>query len=150
MLAERPLPSDLEERLSALVEDWRADADLAALYLFGSRARGVAGPRSDVDLAVTLRPGLDEAARWRKRLDLIGRAAEILGTDAVDVVALDDAPTALGHRVLRDGRLLCERDPRRRTIVAEDIMRRHLDEEYLRRELDRALAERVREDGFAR
>jgi predicted nucleotidyltransferase len=150
VLAERPLPADLEERLSALAEAWLADVDLAAVYLFGSRARGVAGSRSDVDLAVILATRLDADARWRKRLDLITRASEVLATDAIDVVVLEDAPSALGHRVLRDGRLLCERDPLRRTIVAEDVMRRYLDEEHLRRELDRALAERVREDRFAR
>jgi predicted nucleotidyltransferase len=144
------LPSDLDARLSGLAAAWRDDADLAAAYLFGSRARGDAGPRSDVDLAVILRTGLDADERWRKRLELIGRASEALGTDAVDVLVLDDAPSAVGHRVLRDGRLICERDPARRTAVAEDVMRRYLDEEYLRKELDRALAERVREGRFAR
>jgi predicted nucleotidyltransferase len=150
VLAERPLPPDLPERLSALAEAWRSEADLAALYLFGSLARGTAGLRSDVDLAVILRRDLDAGGRWRKRLELIGRASDLLGTDAVDVVVLEDAPSALGHRVLRDGRLLCERDSARRTAVAEDVMRRYLDEAYLRSELDRALAERVREDRFAR
>jgi hypothetical protein len=61
----------------------------------------------------------------------------------VDVVLLEEAPSAVGQRILRDGRLLCERDPTRRTTVAEGVLRRYLDEEYLRRELDRALAERV-------
>jgi predicted nucleotidyltransferase len=149
VLAERPLPPDVDERLSTLASEWAADVDVAAAYLFGSRARGTAGPRSDVDLAVALRVGLDAAARWKKRLDLIASASRTLSTDAVDVVVLEDAPSALGHRVLRDGRLLCERDPVRRTAVAESVMRRYLDEEFLRKELDRALAERVREGRFA-
>jgi predicted nucleotidyltransferase len=143
------LPPDVDERLSTLASEWAADVDVAAAYLFGSRARGTAGPRSDVDLAVALRVGLDAAARWKKRLDLIASASRTLSTDAVDVVVLEDAPSALGHRVLRDGRLLCERDPVRRTAVAESVMRRYLDEEFLRKELDRALAERVREGRFA-
>lgn len=144
------MPEDLDARLTALAKAWRSDSDLGAVYLFGSRARGDAQPSSDVDLAVILRAGLEGDERWRKRLELVGAASELLGTDAVDVVVLEDAPSALGHRVLRDGRLLFELDPHRRTAVAEDIMRRYLDEEYLRRELDRGLAERVRERRFAR
>ena len=126
------------------------DADVAAVYLFGSRARGHPGPRSDVDLAVILDERLDAAARWRKRLDLMADAARRLGTDAVDLVVLEEAPTVLGHRVLAHGVLLSERDPRRRVEVAERIMRRYLDEAYLRRVLDAGLAQRLREGRFAR
>ncbi len=83
-------------------------------------------------------------------MTLLGRATEVLGTDAVDLVILEDVPIVLAHRVLRDGRLLFERDSHRRVEVAERILRRYADEEYLRRELDRGLADRLREDRFAR
>jgi predicted nucleotidyltransferase len=52
MLAERPLPADLERRIRALPEVWGEDLDVAAVYLFGSRAGAHASPRSDVDIAV--------------------------------------------------------------------------------------------------
>ena len=149
MLAERPLPQDLDRRLDDLVRTWRGDPDLAALYLFGSRAGGHGGPRSDIDLAVVLHQTLDADARWRKRLGLLTEACRRLGTDAVDVVVLEDAPATLGHRVLKDGRLLSDTWPRRRAEVAERIMRQYL-EAYLRRVLDAGLAERLREGRFAR
>ena len=150
MLAERPLPEDLADRLDALCQAWSGDPDLAAIYLFGSRAGGCAGPRSDVDLAVVLREDLDADARWRKRLALLSDACQRLGTDAVDLVILEDAPAPLGHRVLKWGRLLREALPQRRTEVAEHILRRYLDEAYLRRVLDAGLAERLREKRFGR
>jgi len=150
MLAERPLPEDLDDRIGALVGTWSGDHDLAAIYLFGSRAAGHGGPRSDVDLAVALREGLDGDARWQKRLALLTDACQRLGTDAVDLVVLEDAPAPLGHRVLKRGRLLSDRLPRRRASVAEGILRRYLDEAYLRRVLDVGLAERLREKRFAR
>jgi len=149
VLAERPLPQDLDERIRVLAEAWAHDPAIAAVYLFGSRASGRPGPRSDVDLAVTLVAGLDAAARWRKRLDLTADASHRLGTDGVDVVVLEDAPTVLGHRVLGHGKILCEPQPRRRTGVAEGILRRYLDEEPLRRILDAGLAQRIREGRFA-
>jgi predicted nucleotidyltransferase len=150
MLAERPLPKDLDDRIGALVRTWRADPDLAAIYLFGSRAGGQGGPRSDVDLAVVLREELDADARWRKRLALLSEASKRLGTEALDLIVLEDAPTPLGHRVLKHGRLLSDTQPRRRATVAERILRQYLDEAYLRRVLDAGLADRLRERRFAR
>lgn len=150
MLAERPLPRDLDSRIRALAAAWAENPDIAAIYLFGSRARSRPGPRSDVDLAIVLREGLDAATRWRKRLDLMADACRRLGTDAVDLVVLEDAPAVIGHRVLADGVLLVDREPRRRVQVAEWILRRYLDEAYLRRVLDAGLVQRVREGRFAR
>ena len=77
-------------------------------------------------------------------------ACRRLGTEAVDLVVLDDAPAPLGHRVLKRGRLLSGTQPRRRAAVAEDILTQYLDEAYLRRVLDAGLAERLREKRFAR
>lgn len=150
MLAERPLPADLDRRIGALAEVWSEDADVAAVYLFGSRAGSHAGPRSDVDIAVVLRQGLNDAARWRKRLDLAADACRRLGTDAVDLIVLEDVPSVIGHRVLARGRLLLQRDPRRRAQVVERVLREYLDTAYLRDVLDAGLARRLREGRFAR
>lgn len=78
-----------------------------AAYIFGSRARGTAGPQSDVDVAIWL-------ARAPKTFDeypfeLAGELEQALGVP-VDVVVLNGAPCDLVHRVLRDGRLVAERD----------------------------------------
>ncbi len=149
MFAERPLPANLDDRITSLVRAWRADRVIAALYLFGSRASGRPGPHSDVDLAVILADALDEKARWAKRLELLGEATHCLGTDAVDVVVLEQVPIALAHRILARGRLLCESDPRRRARVAAHVFRRYADESYLRAVLDAGLARRIREGRFA-
>jgi predicted nucleotidyltransferase len=96
---------DLEARLRALLEPHR---DCLAAWLFGSRARGTATESSDVDVAVLLaepRPrGL--AALPTALEDELERE---LGA-RVDVVVLNEAPVDLVHRVLRDGRLVCEHD----------------------------------------
>lgn len=71
-----------------------ARRDVHVAVLFGSVARGVHGPGSDVDVAV-LAPGVD----------LLALAADLgaaLGRD-VDVVSLVDAPIPLLEEVLRDG-----------------------------------------------
>jgi predicted nucleotidyltransferase len=150
VLAERPLPKDVDRRIEALALAWSHDPDVAALYLFGSRAAGNASTRSDVDLAVVLDERLDADERWRKRLDLTGDASRRLGTDAVDVIVLEDAPIVLGQRVLARGKLVHDAQPRRRAQVAERIMQRYLDEAHLRAVLDAALDVRLREGRFGR
>ncbi len=58
--------------------------------LHGSRGRGHAGPGFNVDLAVILRADLSPTERWRKRLRLLELATSALGTDAVDLLILED------------------------------------------------------------
>ena len=82
---------------------------LVAAYLFGSEARGTAGPHSDVDVGVLLR-----ASPPRTLLDQpFALADELTGLmqRPVQLVVLNDAPIDLVQRVLRDGALLIDRDP---------------------------------------
>lgn len=149
MTARDRIP-DFDDRLRRLALRFAADATVAAAYLYGSRARGDARPGSDVDLAVILGSKLSPAERWRRRLALLEAAAGELGSDAVDLVVLEEAPAPLAHRVVRDGRLLVDTDPRRRVEVVEDVFRRYLDEAPLRRALDEGLRARIAEGRFAR
>jgi predicted nucleotidyltransferase len=102
------------ERISAAVRGVFHDglAGIVAVYLFGSQARGTATLRSDVDVAVLLleppAPSLESLP-----LDLEADLERVLGRP-VQVVVLNQAPADLVHRVLRDGKLLIDRDPSRR------------------------------------
>lgn len=99
--------ADLREQLSRLFE---AEPDVLESYLFGSRARGEARSASDFDLAVFLAPAAAVAAYGERRIELATRIAAIVGSDAVDVVLLNEAAPLLYHRVLRDGVRLTSRD----------------------------------------
>jgi len=99
---------------------------------------------------VVLRSGLSASERWHKRLGLLEAAASVLVTDAVDLAILEEAPSPLAHRAIRDGRLIVDNDPHRRVEVVESVLRRYLDEAWLRRVLDEGLRARLAEGGFAR
>lgn len=79
-------------------------------YLFGSLARDEARATSDVDVAVFLDDRLTGSERGRLLLDLAAELMSRLGRNDVDVIALNDAPPLLYHRVLRDGQRLLARD----------------------------------------
>lgn len=108
---------DLHERLRQLLSGCD---DLAAAWLFGSRARGRERAGSDVDLGILLRDDPPPTLEGL-RLDLQDDLAGALGRP-VDLVVLNRAPADLVHRVLRDGELLIENDPSRR--VRFEVARR--------------------------
>jgi predicted nucleotidyltransferase len=88
-----------------------------AVYLFGSVARGEAGPDSDVDVGVlfeTAPPATLDAPQFVLEAEL----ERLLGR-RVQVVALNRSASDLVHRVLRDGRLVldCDRAARIRFEV---------------------------------
>ena len=83
---------------------------VAAVYLFGSVARGEARPSSDLDVAVLLEPVPARGAYDSLRLDLRAELESELGRE-IDFVVLNHAPPDLTHRVLRDSVLVVEPDP---------------------------------------
>ena len=109
-------------------------------YLFGSRARGQAGPLSDTDIAVYL-DGRIKLGDYR--LNLMEKLAKILKSDNLDLVVLNQAPPLLRHEIIKYGRLLKEDASRRIPFEAEAI-RECLDTAYLRQVQRAALVENTR------
>lgn len=99
---------DLEDCLRRMVAVLEADENIVFAYLFGSLARGEQTARSDIDLAVYCR-ALPEAAEYR--LDLFDRLSTAAKTTTIDLVLLNTSTLGLTGRVLRDQRLLLDRDP---------------------------------------
>jgi predicted nucleotidyltransferase len=101
----------IEARLRDLLAA-RAEAEgIAAAYLFGSVARGTARPDSDVDVGVLY--SVDPPKTLAGMFDLEGDLESAFGVP-VQVVVLNYAPVDLIIRVLRDGKLLVDRDRSRR------------------------------------
>ena len=74
------------------------------VILFGSRARGDAELRSDIDLAV-----LCPRATAREWLDILD-AVEVADTLLfIDLVGLDEAPADLRNRIEAEGRVIYDR-----------------------------------------
>jgi predicted nucleotidyltransferase len=99
--------------LSRLIrEKLASDPNVAAVYLFGSQARGRARPDSDVDLGILYRTAPEETL-LSQPFALQADLADAL-RKAVDIVVMNTAPVDLVHRILRDGQILFEADKSRR------------------------------------
>ncbi len=88
-------------------------------YLFGSRARGQHRPDSDVDLAVAISDAPPDAYRQLvRRLSVDGD---------LHLTLLHEAPPLLRYNVLRDGKLVFERDAAARIRFQVRTMSEYLD-----------------------
>jgi hypothetical protein len=150
-LAERihgyrsPETPPLERLLRAF---FAARDDVSAAWLFGSTARGEAGPLSDVDVAILPADrGLERSARLDLALEVSSRLPTALGAKQVDVVSLPDASVVLAHRVVADGKVVFG-EGRRATAEAElAALTAYIDYLPVLAEADRYLAERMRSYG---
>lgn len=122
------------------------EPDVLVAYLFGSRARETPQALSDVDVAVLL----DGDVTPDRRLQLIDTLSRAAAPDTADVVVLNDAPVALAYRVVRDGQLLVDRDPRARVRHWAGTVDRYLDMAPMRQQLAEGLRHRLEEGRFGR
>jgi len=95
-------------------------------YLFGSRAAGNHGTTSDYDIAIYA-DGLDKKKRFDLKLKLIADLSRLLKTDAIDLVMLNDAQSPeLKYNIIRNGILVCDREPFR-VILEPRILNEYFD-----------------------
>jgi predicted nucleotidyltransferase len=121
-----------------------ADEHAAAVWVFGSRARGDSYPGSDLDLGVLDRDGA-ETVSWRRIALLAERVEVALPGLRADVVLLRNAPLELADRVLREGVLVLDNDPQARSDFSERTLLLWLDDQPMRRQWQRDLV-----DGLAK
>ncbi|GAA3712813.1 hypothetical protein GCM10022421_20100 [Oceanisphaera sediminis] len=112
------------EQLANIIELARQRSDIAALWLYGSRARGDYHAGSDYDLAVVFTYWEPDALSRRLRpeevaIDWQHQLAMQEGT--ISVVDLAIAPVPLGWSVLSQGKLLLDLSPSHRMQAEQRI-----------------------------
>ena len=126
------LPLGIVEKIPQLVREVSSDRAVAPLYVFGSIAEGNLRPLSDLDFGILLSASLDRHRRGEKLLELLVLFNDILQTDEVDLVLMNDAPARFSHRILKTGKLLHLGDKDQVADFYECTMRRYLDFKPLR------------------
>jgi len=119
-----PLPADIDHRLATLGAVLDGQPAVRFAYVFGGAGRRELRPLSDVDVAVYLDEAVDPV---QARLDLIGVVTKHLGTDEVDLVVLNQAPTALLGRIVQSRRVIVDKDPFLRHRFESLALRKFLD-----------------------
>ena len=139
------MPAEVRDDLLAALR--AHEQDVVCAWLFGSFARGQACALSDVDVAVLFDPALAPPERFAATLDIRDRAQRIEGP-RIDLTILNEAPPALQHRVVSEGRLLGNRDDRQRVAFEVRAIREYLDFLPVLERYDEALFQRARDGRF--
>lgn len=144
----RTSTASLDELISRALPVFEARPEIVSAYLFGSQARGDAGPTSDLDLAIFRQPSfVPSESGWQTywgdlHAELV--RALCLGDDDVDLVVLNDVKNpSVAHRATWRGRLIYCRDHVTRVRLETAVLWRYLDAAPLRRLQSISLRERA-------
>ncbi len=124
MIKYSKLPENIEDMLPKAETYLRSRPDILFAYLFGGLARGKPLPLSDVDIAVYLRETVDS---FEKKLEILGKLTDLLETDEIDLVMLNEAPLTLRMKVLENKRIIVDNDPFLRHEYESLTMREYFD-----------------------
>jgi predicted nucleotidyltransferase len=124
MIKFSQLPENILELLPGAEAYLEAHPKTIFAYLFGSLARGIPLPLSDVDIAVYL---ADNLFVKEDKLDILGQLMDILQTDEIDLVILNTASLPIMINILKNKRIIVDKDPFARHTFESLTMRKYFD-----------------------
>jgi len=130
MIRFKPIPKDIRERIDSLVELFQSESNIIFSYLFGGLLKARVSPMSDVDLSVYVKN--PERLDY---LELFSQISELLGTDEIDLIILNDAPLSLAGRILQNRRVLVDKKPFIRHKYESLILREFFDFQIKERDI---------------
>jgi predicted nucleotidyltransferase len=138
---------DLEQLKQKLREFFSRAENIIVAYLFGSTVRGESNCLSDIDIAVLFDDTFLQKETFDLQLELISELTELLKTNNVDLVVLNDSPLLLTYNIIRNGIILKSDEPLRVKFETK-IMSRYLDERYHIERHAKESLRRIAESGF--
>ena len=130
MIRDKKLPANIEDLIPKALTYLQSMPDILFAYLFGSFGRGKRLPLSDVDIAVYLKERL---VVQEKKIEILGALSDILQTDEIDLVVLNNAPLPLRMSILENKKVVVDREPFLRHHYESLTMREYFDFSILER-----------------
>ena len=130
--------SDIEKML---VEYFADRAEVIAVYLFGSYAKGKQRDMSDIDIGILLDENDPEMFR-RRRMDYVSGLGRLTRKD-VDVVILNSAGEELLKQVLLKGKCILVRDVKKLARAKIVMMSRIAEFGYYKSRMHSGLTKRI-------
>lgn len=98
-----------------------------AVYLFGSRARSQEGPLSDYDFGILLNEKISPKKYFDVKLTLMELFSKKFQTDHLDIVILNEGSTLLAMNIIKEGKILFEKDRQYRIAFENYTMMTYYD-----------------------
>jgi len=110
------------------------DSEIDALWLYGSHAKGNAGPDSDIDLAIIFNSYIPDILdrRLRPEIMAIEWISQLkLTENSISIVDINNCPIPLAMGILQTGQLLINKNPTHEFNSTRRIMSKwELDYQY--------------------
>ncbi len=110
-----------------IVDYFKGRDEVNAVYIFGSAACGRQTVESDIDIAVLV----DEAKLKKRSYAALRNKYYIdspyLSLRPLDIVILNTAPSYLKHRIIKTGKVIFDRNRKKRVRFAADAILEYLD-----------------------
>jgi len=128
ILRHNKLPDNILDLIPDAADYLERRGDVVFAYLFGGLAKGAPKPLSDVDIAVYLSENVDFA---HEKIDLLEDLIDILHTDEIDLVVLNQSSLLLSMNVIKHNCVLVDKKPFLRHAFQSLIMRKYFDHHQL-------------------
>lgn len=120
-------------------------------YVFGSAARGKAGPLSDIDIAVLFSDKVKREDYFDRELSLATEIGKLLKVGQVDIVNLKTVSNPLlEHDIVFEGKPILVKDEKLRFEIENQIMKEYEDTKHLREVQNRIMREQIKEGTFGK
>jgi uncharacterized protein len=130
MIRFKRIPQGIQKRIDSLTPVFISDPNVIFAYLFGGLSRKRQNLLSDVDIALFVKN-----INKLDYLDLLGAIANALGTEEIDLVILNNAPLSLTGRILKNRKILIDKDPFLRHRYESLLLREFFDFTIKEREI---------------
>lgn len=124
MIKDKKLPGNILEILPEVNNFLENYPKVVFAYLFGSLTKGKVNPLSDIDIAIYLKEGADFS---QEKMTILRNLIDILGTEEIDLVLLNIAPLTLKARIVRNKKILVDKDPFLRHSFESLVLREYFD-----------------------
>ena len=128
MIKNTKITNHILSRIPAAANYLNSLTSIEFAYLFGGLVKHGLRPLSDVDIAVHLEPATDIV---ETKLELLDHLIDILQTDEIDLVILNNAPLTLKMQILYHKRILVDKKPFVRHAFESLTMREYFDFSFL-------------------
>ncbi|TFG20085.1 MAG: nucleotidyltransferase domain-containing protein [Promethearchaeota archaeon] len=108
------------------IEKIAHDFALKLVYLFGSKAKEINTPVSDIDIAIFI-DNYEHQDLRQIFLDLIFEFSQLFKSDKIDLLILNEAPITIQFKVISEGKPLFQVNPEYRADYEENVVKLYLD-----------------------
>jgi len=113
--------------INRIVDYFERKAEISALYIFGSAAKGRETAESDIDIAVLI----NDQKKGRRTYETLKKtyyaASPKLSSRPVQIVILNMAPPFLKYRIIKTGKVLFDKNRRLRVSLTANAIIEYFD-----------------------